>query len=115
MAITRTFDDIVADALSRIGVAEAGQDLAPENIEIGRKRLEAVLADFAGRGIIYAPDPDAIPLDLSQWISAALALQLLSDFPTDATALPDLPTIETMLRRLRPQLYVSRPLRAVYF
>jgi hypothetical protein len=61
MSSVRTRGDLVLEALANLGVLQAGQTPADEDVSFVDVKVETVLADLMAREIVYVPDPDTIP------------------------------------------------------
>lgn len=79
--------DLIARAYAEIGLGPAAQDLTPQERADGLARMDALLAEWAGRGanIGYAPggeltDDAGIPIDLHRGVVASLAVDLAPGF-----------------------------------
>ena len=67
MSQYRTRSDLVTEALESLGVLAAGQTPEIEDTTRVDEKIPAILADLAGREIVYVADPDNIP---EAWFSA---------------------------------------------
>lgn len=115
-SLTRTATDVATDALSRIGVTQAGQDISSEDMDLALGRFDEVLADLSARNVVYVPDTDAIDLAFFTHLSAILGVTLLGDFPLDdSPALPSNDISEAKLRQMNLNVGRSRPVRVSYF
>jgi hypothetical protein len=114
MAQTRTSDQIVTNALTRIGAASVGQTPSDEDMAVCKARLEEILADFAERGVVYVGDVDEVPLSVALHLEHALAVHL-SDFGPLPSDLPPLSSTESRLRQISSVAASREPVRADYF
>lgn len=67
MSQYRTRSDLVTEALESLGVLAAGQTPELEDTARIDEKIDSILADLAGREIVYVADPDNIP---QEWFNA---------------------------------------------
>lgn len=68
---TKTRADLVLEVLGNLGVLAAGQTAATEDTDRVDDKLPSLIAEFAGREIVYVPNLEQIPLP---WFTALAAM-----------------------------------------
>ena len=110
---------IATSALSRIGAASVDNPVSPEDLALALDRLDVVVQNLQGRGVLYLADVDNTPSALAHEIANALALSLQPDFgnnaPPGSGALPPQDAIDTNIRRITADLVSYGPQQATYF
>ncbi|MBW0001926.1 MAG: hypothetical protein JO216_00440 [Hyphomicrobiales bacterium] len=110
---------IATSALSRIGAASVDNPVSPEDLALALDRLDVVVQNLQGRGVLYLADVDTTPSALAHEIANALALSLQPDFgdnaPPGTGALPPQDAIDANIRRITADLVSYGPQQATYF
>ena len=116
---TRDSSWIAASALSRIGAASVDNPSSPEDLALALDRLDVLVQNLQGRGILYLADVDTTPSALAHEIANALALSLQPDFgnntPPGAGALPSQDVINANIRRITADLVSYGLQHTTYF
>lgn len=77
---TRTRADLVLEVLDKLGVLAAGQTPAIEDTDRVNDKLPSLIAEFAGREIVYVPNLEQIPLPWFTSIAAMVAFECRDSF-----------------------------------
>jgi hypothetical protein len=116
---TRDSSWIATNALTRIGAASVDNPASPEDLALALDRLDVLVQNLQGRGILYLADVDTIPSSIAHEVANALALSLQPDFgdntPPGSGALPSQDVIDANLRRITADLVSYGPQQATYF
>ncbi|MBV9974387.1 MAG: hypothetical protein JO105_03235 [Hyphomicrobiales bacterium] len=116
---TRDSSWIATSALSRIGAASVDNPASPEDVALALDRLDVVVQNLQGRGVLYLADVDDTPSALAHEIANALALSLQPDFGNNAQpgsgALPSQDVTDANIRRITADLVSYGVQRVAYF
>jgi hypothetical protein len=116
---TRNSTWIAASALTRIGAVSVDNPASAEDLTLALDRLDVIVQNLQGRGILYLGDVDTTPSALAEEIAKSLALSLMPDFgnnaPQGSGALPTQAEIDSNIRRINSDLPSYGPQQASYW
>jgi hypothetical protein len=96
--------ELVERVLKILGVLAAGQEGSTEDAATADDQIEPVLAELAGRRIVYVADYDTYEDDTFNSIAECIAVSLAAEFGADLSHLVDpitkLPIAEGRLRTI---------------
>lgn len=84
--MAKTRSDVARRALSLLGVYSVGQAPPAEDMKVARDALPPLLSRLEERGVVYAPDPDAVDDRYFEGLARILAEIIAPDFGRDTSA-----------------------------
>ncbi len=112
--MTKTREDLVTRALSKLGAIGAGQTPSAEDAAVVDGVVEPVMDDLASRGIYSWGDPDELDDDAFEHLAQVLSVAVARDFGLPSDEMARL-AAESRLRQLNPTVLSGQPQTTEYY